>query len=130
DSEDLRRGAVVDDELGAAAARITECVARQLGDGGRDAGLVLPLETEKLGESMRPLTYSDNIAFAFDRHSDDRPRLAATHNITSGRPAAYSRPGRRSGPGRAPPQSGSDAAPRCSDSGPTSNSTAAHQSGE
>ncbi len=67
----------VEDEFGAAAARIAVGVARQLRHRGGDAGLVLSIESQQFGDAMRALTDRDDIALVLDRHGDDGPDFGA-----------------------------------------------------
>jgi len=73
DREQLRHGARIDHEFGAAAAGVAVGVAGELGDRGGDAGLVLRHEAEQLGDAARALAHRDHVALALDRHRHDRP---------------------------------------------------------
>src|SRR5690242_19594987 len=71
--EDLRRGRRIKDELGATATGIAEGISRQLRDCGGNPRLVLAFKSQQLGQSMRPLTYCDDVSLVLDRDRDDWP---------------------------------------------------------
>ena len=90
---------LLDHEFGAAAAGIAEGVARNLGNGGGDAGLVLPLEAEQFGNTARALTHRDDVALGGNRKRHNGPSHAnpLTQTASCSLHPAESVVGRRSG---------------------------------
>ena len=73
DHETLGDRGRVQHKLGAAATGITESITREFGNGGRNAGLILALESQQLRNPVRALANGDYISFVLDGHGDDRP---------------------------------------------------------
>jgi hypothetical protein len=84
-----------------AAARVTEGVAGDLGDGGRDTGLILRVESREACDLTRALAGGDGVVFVTNVESEDRNCRAscafhyavylATTMVASSLPRAKSR---------------------------------------
>src|SRR5262249_47577374 len=72
----------------APAPAIVERVAHDLGDGGGDARLVLPVEARQLGDPARAAAHRDDVGLAFDRDGQEtlpQPAPRATRMHASSR---------------------------------------------
>jgi len=88
DYEALRHRAGIENEFCAATTGIPERVPRQLGNGGRDAGLVLTLESQQFREAMSALADGNDITLVLDRHSYNWPEFGRRlHGVTTLPPA-------------------------------------------
>ena len=68
DLEDRRCCVVLDSKLGSAAAGIFERVACQLGNGGGDARLILPIEAQELGDTARSFANEHDVWLSLESH--------------------------------------------------------------
>ena len=73
DNEQLRRGAPFHRVLDSAAARVVESVAGNLGNRGRDAGLILRVEAQQPGDLPGALAGVHRIVLVANVSGKDRP---------------------------------------------------------
>src|SRR5581483_375050 len=91
--EDLWRRRALEPERDLAATRVRHGVARDLRDGGRDAGLVLGVEAEEAGDLARALARENDVALRVERERQN----AGTHGVSrTTTTVASSRPRRKS----------------------------------
>jgi len=95
DLEELGCGATFHAEIHLAGPGVAEGVARDLRDGGGDAGLIPRLEAKEAGDLARALPGEDDVVLQFQRHGQDaqahpEARLATT-TVASSRPRVKSR---------------------------------------
>ena len=72
--DEQRRWPLVKGKLDAAAPCVLECIARDLGHGGRQPCLFLSIEPESRRELTRALSYQDDIMLAGELESEDGRR--------------------------------------------------------
>src|SRR5262249_12026110 len=93
--EELLARRPIDAEAQRAAFAVDDRVARDLRDGGGDAGLILAAEADRARDLASPLTGMDDILLGPQRHRQDRPRshaaLFITRTVASSRPREASR---------------------------------------
>jgi hypothetical protein len=83
DHEELRRRRALQPEDDLPAVRVAKCVARDLGDRGRDARLVLRVELEQRGDLARALARQHDVGLVPEPDREQRVRHAAALRSTT-----------------------------------------------